>query len=190
MTNTTIDRYYHSEAILLQDGSVLVTGSDPETCYDEDQGGDELVRICQIQEHRVEKFLPPYLKTGRAQPGLAVTDRDWGYGDTITVTVTLRAAGTVKFSLMGAESSTHGNSMGQRTIFPAFTCNGGTCTITAPPNSHVCPPGWFQLFALEGGVPSKSVYVRIGGDPANLGSWPVFPDFDAPGPGDAVPPYK
>lgn len=178
MTNTTIDRFYHSEAILLQDGSVLVSGSDPETCYG--PGGSP---PCLIQEHRVEKFLPPYLKTGRAQPALTVADKDWGYGDQIQVTVTLRAAGAVKFSLMGAESSTHGNSMGQRTIFPAFTCAGATCTITAPPNSHVCPPGWFQLFALEAGVPSKSVYVRIGGDPADLGAWPVFPDFTVPGSG-------
>ncbi len=170
MANTTIDRMYHSESILLQDGRVLVTGSDPET-----PGFN--------QETRVEVFVPPYLKKGQAQPGLAVTDKDWAYGETVTVTVTLRAAGTVKFSLMGAESSTHGNSMGQRTILPAFTCNGGTCTVTAPPNSHVCPPGWFQLFALENGVPSRSVYVRIGGDPANLGSWPNFPDFTVPGKG-------
>ena len=178
MTNTTIDRYYHSESILLQDGSVLVSGSDPETCYEEDG-----VEICQLQERRIEKFLPPYLKTGRAAPVLAITDKDWGYGDQIQVTVTLSAAGTVKFSLMGAESSTHGNSMGQRTFFPAFTCAGNTCTITAPPNSHVCPPGWFQVFLLEDGVPSTSVYVRIGGDPGNLGAWPVFPDFTIPGSG-------
>lgn len=175
MTNTTIDRYYHSESILLQDGSVLITGSDPET----NVPGE----IVLLQEHRVEIFLPPYLKTGRAQPVLEVADNDWGYGDQIQVTVTLRAAGAVKFSLMGAESSTHGNSMGQRTIFPAFTCAGNTCTITAPPNSHVCPPGWFQLFLLEAGVPSRSIYVRIGGDPANLGAWPVFPDFTVPGSG-------
>lgn len=30
IANTTIDRLYHSEAILLQDGRILVSGSDPE----------------------------------------------------------------------------------------------------------------------------------------------------------------
>ncbi|KFY89652.1 hypothetical protein V500_05562 [Pseudogymnoascus sp. VKM F-4518 (FW-2643)] len=170
MANTTIDRFYHSEAILLQDGRVLVTGSDPET--------DGLE-----QELRIEAFIPPYLKTGRPVPSYTITDKDWKYGDTVTVTVTLPSGGTPKFSLMGAESSTHGNSMGQRTIFPAFTCTGNSCTITAPPNAHVAPPGWHQLFLLEGGVPSKSQYVRIGGDPGNLGAWPKLADFNVPGSG-------
>ncbi|KFX87861.1 hypothetical protein O988_09253, partial [Pseudogymnoascus sp. VKM F-3808] len=170
MANTTIDRFYHSEAILLQDGRVLVTGSDPET--------DGLE-----QEYRIEAFIPPYLKTGKPAPSYTITDTDWKYGDTVTVTVTLPSGGTPKFSLMGAESSTHGNSMGQRTIFPAFKCTGTTCTITAPPNAHVAPPGWHQLFLLESGVPSKSHYVRIGGDPANLGAWPKLPDFTVPGSG-------
>lgn len=40
---------------------------------------------------------------------------------------------------MTAVSSTHGNSYGQRTIFPSFSCAGNTCTIIAPPNAHVCP---------------------------------------------------
>ncbi|KFY34113.1 hypothetical protein V494_07045 [Pseudogymnoascus sp. VKM F-4513 (FW-928)] len=170
MANTTIDRFYHSESILLQDGRVLVTGSDPET--------DGLE-----QELRIEAFIPPYLKTGKAQPSYTITDTDWKYGDTITVTITLPGGGAPRFSLMGAESSTHGNSMGQRTIFPAFKCTGNTCTITAPPNAHVSPPGWFQLFLLDGPVPSKSHYVRIGGDPGNLGAWPKLADFHVPGSG-------
>lgn len=82
---------------------------------------------------------------------------------------------------MGAVASTHGNSMGQRTIFPAFSCNGNTCTITAPPNAHTSPPGWHQLFILDGPTPSLSTWVRIGGDPAELGNWPQFPDFNVPG---------
>jgi hypothetical protein len=87
----------------------------------------------------------------------------------------------MKASLLGVVTSTHGNSMGQRTIFPAFACSGNTCTITAPPNNKVCPPGWFQLFLLDGPTPSHAVYVRIGGDPASLGNWPALPDFSVPG---------
>lgn len=173
LANSTIDRYYHSESILLQDGSVLISGSDPETPG-------------LLQETRIEIFKPPYLLRGPA-PAFTITDRDWAHGSTAQVTITLRAAGTVKFSLMGIESSTHGNSMGQRTIFPAFTCAGTTCTITAPPNANVCPPGWFQLFLLENGVPSQSAFVRIGGDPGNLGAWPAgLEDFVPPGPGPVV----
>jgi hypothetical protein len=80
-------------------------------------------------------------------------------------------------------SSTHGNSMGQRTLFPAFSCSGNTCTITAPPNAHVCPAGWFMLFVLDGPTPSVAQWVRIGGDPAGLGNWPPQEPFLKPGVG-------
>jgi hypothetical protein len=79
---------------------------------------------------------------------------------------------------MGSVASTHGNSMGQRTFFPATTCSGSSCSVTAPSNANVCPPGWFQMFLLDGNnVPSHATWVRIGGDPANLGNWPDHPDF-------------
>ena len=60
-------------------------------------------------------------------------------------------------------------------------CYTNVCTITAPPNAHVSPPGWFQLFVLDGPTPSHSTWVRIGGDPAELGNWPPFDDFTRPG---------
>ena len=169
LANTTIDRLYHNEAILLQDGRVLVSGSDPEGAP-------------YVQEYRVEVFIPPYLMGNPTQPSYKIDNNktDLGYGETFTITVTGGSA--AKVSLMGAVSSTHGNSMGQRTIFPAFSCSGSSCSITTPPNSHVCPPGWFMLFILDGnGVPSYAQWVRIGGDPARLGNWPNFPDFKIPG---------
>ena len=71
--------------------------------------------------------------------------------------------------------------MDARTLFPTFSCNGNTCTVTAPPNNKIAPPGWFQMFILDGPTPSHSQWVRIGGDPAELGNWPNFPDFTLPG---------
>jgi hypothetical protein len=169
MANTTIDRLYHSEAILLQDGRILVSGSDPEAAP-------------YPQEYRVEVFIPPYLMGSPTQPTYSINNGEtsYGYGDTITITMTGGTA--AKISLMGAVSSTHGNSMGQRIYFPAFSCSGNTCSITTPPNAHTCPPAWFMLFVLDSdGVPSVAQWVRIGGDPAELGNWPNFPDFDIPG---------
>lgn len=164
MANTTIDRLYHSEAILLQDGRVLVSGSDPE---------DERF----VQEYRVDVFVPPYLLSGLPRPTFTLTDKDWTYGSSHTFTVTSGNTANISVSLLGAEASTHRNSMGQRTIFPAVSCSWMRCTVKVPPNTNVCPPGWFQLFVLDGPTPSTSVYVRIGGDPASLGNWPNYPDF-------------
>jgi hypothetical protein len=170
MANSTIARLYHSESVLLQDGRVLVSGSDPE---------DDRFP----QEYRVEVFNPPYLLSGLTRPTYTLSKTDIPYGGTFTVTVALHqgTTSTMKISLLAAVSSTHGNSMGQRTIFPAFTCEGNVCTITAPPNAHVSPPAWHMLFVLDGPTPSVAQWVRIGGDPAGLGSWPDFPDFTVPG---------
>lgn len=171
MATTIVARLYHSEATLLQDGRVIVSGSDPEDGV-------------HPEEYRIEVFMPPYLLSGATQPSLTVTNTDWSYGEVITVSISLPTGNLAgaRFSLMGAVSSTHGNSMGQRTIFPAFSCSSATaCTITAPPNFNICPMGWFQLFLLDGPTPSHSTWVRIGGDPGNLGNWPNFPDFQVPG---------
>ena len=168
MANTTVARMYHSEANLLQDGRVMVSGSDPE---------DDV----NPEEYRVEQFLPPYLLNGKARPSLSMTNKDWTYGQTVTLTITLPNGGPAKVTILGSETSTHGNNMGQRTLFPAFTCAGTSCTVTAPPNVHVAPPGWYQVFFLDDGTPSTSTWVRIGGDPAKLGNWPPYPDFNTPG---------
>ena len=171
MASTIVPRMYHSEAILLDDGRVLISGSDPE---------DDRY----AQEYRVEVFIPPYLMGDPVQPVVTIDESqsDWAYSGQYTFQTSQPIS---KVSIMGAAASTHGNTMGQRTIFLEVNCNGNSCTVTAPPNAHVCPPGWFQFFALnENGVPSKAVWVRVGGDPGDLGSWPDAPEFfNVPGSG-------
>jgi hypothetical protein len=168
LASSTIARLYHSEAELLPDGSVLVSGSDPrDPNYP--------------QEYRHEKFLPPYLLSGAIRPAMAVGNNQWAYGGKYVIKVKAVSMANVRISLVGATSSTHGNTMGSRTIFPEFTCTGFACLITAPPNAGVCPPGWFMLFFLDGPTPSRAQWVRIGGDPAQLGNWPSGPSFTRPG---------
>lgn len=168
MANTTVARMYHSEAILLLDGRVLISGSDPiDTRYPE--------------EYRVEVFVPPYLLKGLPQPTFTMTNKDWGYNAAVRISVTSGSTANLKVSMLGAVSSTHGNAIGQRTLFPAVSC-GGTCTITTPTNAHIAPPGWYMIFVLDGPTPSVGQFIRIGGDPAGFGNWPTDPKF-APLPG-------
>ncbi|KAJ7583869.1 hypothetical protein C8J56DRAFT_1054387 [Mycena floridula] len=187
LNNTIVPRLYHSESTLLPDGRVMISGSDPQT-----PGFDE--------EFRVEVYIPPYLVQGFTAPTFNITQTDWQYGGTYSISNVKLHQGTIsnlRISLLygepfdgsssldlkgpAATSSTHGNTMGQRTIFPAFSCSGTTCTITAPPNAFISPPGWHQLFILDGPMPSHSAWVRIGGDPAQLGNWPNLPGFTPPG---------
>jgi hypothetical protein len=70
MANSTVAHLYHSEAILLLDGRVMVSGSDP-------QDG------VHPQEYRVEVFTPPYLLSGSPRPTFSVQNKDWAYGQTV-----------------------------------------------------------------------------------------------------------
>ncbi|KAK3383119.1 glyoxal oxidase-like protein [Lasiosphaeria ovina] len=172
MANTTIARLYHSEAITLLDGRVLISGSNPEDGVNP-------------EEYRIEVFVPPYLLNGLPRPTFAITNKDWAWGQNgipFTLGQASQNPGGITVTLLGAVSSTHGNSMGNRVLMPRVVCAGTACTVDAPPNAHVCPPGWYQFFVLDGGVPAIGVYVRIGGDPASLGNWPNnLPDFSTPG---------
>ena len=168
LANTTIARLYHSEATLIPDGRVLVSGSDPQ-----DPNYPE--------ELRIEVFIPPYLSQGFTQPTVTVQNDDWAYGGQYQITVQSFQGQALRVSLVGAVSSTHGNTMGARVIFPEFLCLANVCTVTAPPNSNVSPPGWYQLFVLDGPTPSHGVFVRVGGDPAQIGNWPNAAGFNPPG---------
>ncbi|KAE9389021.1 galactose oxidase [Gymnopus androsaceus JB14] len=172
LNNTIVARMYHSEAILLPDGRILVSGSDPQT-----PGFPE--------EMRIEVYVPPYLNQGITQPTYNISKTDFGYNQQFTITnvkVFHGAVSSIKVSMVAAVSSTHGNAMGARTIFPAFSISGTTVTITTPPNSFVSPPGWWQLFILDdAGTPSHSTWIRVGGDPAQVGLWPDLPGFTTPG---------
>ena len=175
LNTTTIARMYHSEATLLPDARVLVSGSDPNP-YDTTPTFPE--------ELRIEVYIPPYLNAGLTQSVVTIPTTDWAYGGNYQINVQLFHGQTsgMTVSLVAATSSTHGNTMGGRTIFPAFSCSGNNvCTVTAPPNSNVSPPSWYQLFILDGSTPSHGVFVRIGGDPAKLGNWPALPGFSLPG---------
>ena len=76
LNTTTIARLYHSEATLLPDGRILVSGSDPEDGPVPD-------------EVRIEVFTPPYLTEGRTQPSFNITETDWAYNGTYSIDVQL-----------------------------------------------------------------------------------------------------
>ncbi len=119
MANTTVARLYHSEAIVLLDGRVMISGSDPTGNYNSPAGSWP-------EEYRVEVFTPPYLLSGAARPTFTVSSTNWAYGASVSFR---SSVGGVKVSLLGSVSSTHGNSMGQRTLFPAVACTGTACTV-------------------------------------------------------------
>ncbi|KAH8993021.1 copper radical oxidase [Lactarius akahatsu] len=156
LNTTTIARLYHSEATLLPDGRVLVSGSDPNPT------GTQTFP----EELRIEVYIPPYLNNGLTQPIVSIPNTDWAYGGQYQINVQLFHGQTsgMSVSLIAATVEYSRQRHGRPHDFP-----------------RASPPGWHQLFILDGKTPSHGVFVRIGGDPAKLGNWPALPGFNPPG---------
>ena len=100
LNNTIVPRMYHSEATLLPDGRVLVSGSDPQTNWP-----NGTVRY--NEEFRIEVYIPPYLNQGFKQPNYTLPANDWAYGGKYQVTNVKLYQGTtstVRFSLIAGAS--------------------------------------------------------------------------------------
>ena len=72
LNNTIVARLYHSEATLLPDARILISGSDPQ---------DNI----HPQEMRIEVYVPPYLATGLQQPTFDISETDWEFGGQYTI---------------------------------------------------------------------------------------------------------
>ncbi|KAF8346391.1 hypothetical protein F5887DRAFT_1073578 [Amanita rubescens] len=91
MNNTIVARMYHSEAILLPDASILISGSDPEDPrYPE--------------EFRIERYVPPYLAQGLAQPKFSIPNNDWSYNGQYQITNVKLFQGTTATIRVSADS--------------------------------------------------------------------------------------
>jgi hypothetical protein len=136
-------RGYHSSAILLTDGSVLMGGDPPDA----------------MGPTPHDRFFPGYYFLPR--PTIANAPATVGFGATFTVS-TPDAPSIGEVVLMRPGAVTHGFNQTQRYIGCAFTAAAGALTVTSPPDGDVAPPGWYMLFIVNGGrVPSVARWVRL-----------------------------
>jgi hypothetical protein len=142
-------RLYHSEALLLPDGRVLISGGGRFNGVNEPT--DQL---------SAEFFSPPYLFKG-ARPTIASAPSQLPYGQNFTVQ-TPDAAQIASVSLMRFGATTHAINMAQRFIPLAFSAGSGSLTITAPADGNLAPPGNYMLFIVNSsGVPSVAAIVHF-----------------------------
>jgi hypothetical protein len=142
-------RLYHSEALLLPDGRVLVHGGGRFNGINEST--DQL---------SAEFFAPPYLFKG-PRPTIAAAPSQLQYGQPFTVQ-TPDAGRIAAVSLIRFGTATHAINMGQRFIPLSFQVGAGSLTISAPVNANLAPPGNYMLFILDtNGVPSVAATVHF-----------------------------
>ncbi|KAI9796356.1 MAG: hypothetical protein M1833_006361 [Piccolia ochrophora] len=152
MLPNTIPRTYHSVALLMIDGTVLV-------------GGGGLCATCSTNHFDAQIFTPPYLLT--ASGGAAtrpvinsVSATNIRIGGTLTVTTN---SAVTSMALVRYGSSTHTVNTDQRRIALTPTSTGtNTYTVVVPNDAGIALPGYWMLFVLNSaGVPSVSKTVLI-----------------------------
>lgn len=101
LTGTDIPRVYHSTANLLQDGSVLIAGSNTHQFY--------TLTGYLPTELRIERFYPPYL--GNDAPAFTKLPGNLGYGEDFTAVVEATNPTAIELNLISAPFVTHSYAM-------------------------------------------------------------------------------
>jgi hypothetical protein len=137
-------RLYHSTALLLPDGKVLLAG-----------GGR-----FGVNQFSAEVFSPPYLFKG-PRPTITSAPATLQYNTTFTVGTPNGAS--AKISLLRLGAVTHSFNFDQR--FLQLEIQGvvsGGLSVRAPANANLAPPGYYMLFLVNSnGVPSVAKIVQF-----------------------------
>jgi hypothetical protein len=142
-------RLYHSTALLVPDGRVLISG-----------GGRFDDTTLPTDQFTAEFFLPPYLFKG-PRPSITAAPPTVGLGQVFTVQ-TPNAAEIASVVLIRYGAVTHHINMGQRMVPLSFTAGSSSLTVTAPASANLVPPGNYMLFIVNGnGVPSVAATIKL-----------------------------
>ncbi|KZV62052.1 copper radical oxidase [Peniophora sp. CONT] len=186
LATSDIARLYHSSALLLPDGSVMIAGSNPNI----DANISSLIPF--PTTYKAEYFYPPYFNaTTRPVPSGVPEKLSYG-GDAFDVSVPASsysgsandAADNTKIWLSRPGWTTHAMNMGQRMmqLNNTYTVNSnGTITyhVAQPPsNPNLFQPGPAYLWVTINGIPSNGSYVIVGS--GDFGTQPTSADSVLP----------
>jgi hypothetical protein len=151
--NVNIYRGYHSTALLLPDGRVLVTGGD----HDYNSSAPK-------QNTNAEIYSPSYLFAEDGSPAVRPTVTAAPdvveLGDSIFVE-TPDAASIVKAHWVVPGAVTHAQNWTQRANNLEFTAVEGGLNIKLPESSNEAPIGYYMLFLVnDQGTPSVAEWIR------------------------------
>lgn len=160
-----IARLYHSVALLLLDGTLLISGSNPvEQPILEASAENPFVT-----EFRNEIYTPPYLQGDPVRPSDVKLSSKALKADSSTFTISFTApenAKNVRVSLYYGGFVTHSVHMGHRMLVldtEGFK-EGATqqeIQVTMPPSKNVAPAGPYVVYVLVDGVPAYGQFVDV-----------------------------
>ncbi|XP_020235802.1 aldehyde oxidase GLOX [Cajanus cajan] len=168
LNGSNTPRMYHSTAVLLRDGRVLVAGSNPHVGYN-------FSNVLFPTELSVEAFHPSYLEAAfddvRPRIAFPETGTKVAYGQKVRVRVHVAGAlvrSLVSVTMLSPPFNTHSFSMNQRALVlePSDVTNvGGPTTyeieVTTPQSPVLAPPGFYLLFVVHQEIPSEGIWIQI-----------------------------
>lgn len=150
-----LPRGYHSNAVLMPDGRILVTGDEAQQIANDPDIKDDM-------HGSIEMFEPWYLHVGnrpqlnRAPAGALRYDSAF--------TVQTSTPGRVDSAVLVAPTTaTHSTNPSQRHLkLKINSRDGNQLSLRTPETAADAPPGWHMLFLLdERGVPSVAKWVKL-----------------------------
>ncbi len=142
MADELVGRSYHSGALLLRDGRILVFGGDP-------LFSDKKNNVPGVFEQRIEIFTPPQFFTGNRPVLNGADTTETGRGEVITFSSP--DADRIKTArLIPPSSTTHVTNIEQRSVGAVVTTNdSGQVDIALPADDYTLPNGWYMLFVTD-----------------------------------------
>ena len=147
MASSSVDRAYHSIALLMPDGRVL-------------QAGGGAAGAVATNEFNAQYFSPPYLFRG-PRPVITSAPSPVRYLQSFRIT-TPDAASIAKVTLVRTGSVTHAFDMNQRFRKLTFTRDATGLTVSGIVGRNHTPPGYYMMFIVNTrGVPSVAKIIKV-----------------------------
>ncbi|KAI3845089.1 hypothetical protein MKX03_035564 [Papaver bracteatum] len=164
---STKPRMYHSTAVLLRDGRVLIGGSNTNVGY-------EFYGVDFPTDLTLEAFSPAYLGTEFAsiRPTILspTAQTNLKYGEILRVQYTISgklSPRQVTVTMVSPSFTTHSFSMNQRLLHLGGGNSLKVATSTyitqvrTPKSSILAPSGYYILYVIHQGIPSEGTWVHI-----------------------------
>uniref|UniRef100_J3LM60 Galactose oxidase-like Early set domain-containing protein n=1 Tax=Oryza brachyantha TaxID=4533 RepID=J3LM60_ORYBR len=174
-SSTDIARLYHSSAVLLRDGRLLVGGSNPHIYYN-------FSNVQYPTELSLEAYSPEYLDPSNdmlrptiVDPSPTGAPASVTYGASLTLRFTVPASkrsrggiGPLSATMVAPSFTTHSFAMNQRLLFldvvkTAALARAGSyqTSVVMPATAVLAPPGYYMVFVVNGHIPSEGIWVHI-----------------------------
>ncbi|KAK7352270.1 hypothetical protein VNO80_17690 [Phaseolus coccineus] len=162
-----IPRMYHSTAILVRDGRVIVGGSNPHETY-------MFSNVSYPTELRLEAFSPFYLGSqfSHLRPIILEPSSHTNlmYGKKFKMGIKVNGAlvpDLLSVTMLAPPFNTHSFSMNQRLLVLSMgevkVSANSSCEfeVTAPGSAVLAPPTFYMLFVVHQDIPSEGIWIKI-----------------------------